>query len=1108
MKLMMHFSGDATSLTISLFAAIRLAGRFQSALICLPRCAGTMSPSPQDPPTLVRSVARAALTESEVPMNTIRRATGLCLVVWSLIWSWSEVQAITPKEGYKKVVLRHVAPTKGKPPQITDGLDAEIVQEYSESTTVYIADRDLPELLRRATAERLESSIRDDFDVLQLPGGHIDVRLGTTQSVRWKDLGLQEDANSAGVYILQFAGPIAPEWKTAVSALDIKFLQYIPHNGYLVAGRPAELNAASRLPFVQFVDLFHAALKSQAVSRDDLEAHDVLISVANVPEAEHTLRTLSRLSEIDLSTEIVGEDEEELRVRGLFFGSAVEALVNERLVYAVSPFPNVELSDERAAMSLTSAVDGTGALMGPGARYRPWLAALCPGCTTLRQDGFLVGMADTGFWAGPLNASGQADPGPADLPNARVTYAADYVADPNGATTPTATTFDDVEAHGTFVASILAGDPASGADPSGFLYGGGVAPSAGLLVTKANLAAGSVTSIFKLAHDARSRSVFVQNHSYNESVANQSSSSANPPCNPPAPDGKYTVMSRDFDSAVRDSNGTTAGGGPITLVVSSGNRARPLEGAHPSCSAFPVRNYTNPPATAKNVIAVGGTETPRSQSEPWSCKGAGTTSLWNAESNGKRGTLDAGWFKPDLMAPAANVAGLRLESITQETYCASTPSASAYAANTGTSFAAPVGSAAALLASRAYSATASAASPALIKAMLVMSARSMKGGKDYGDWTLSNQPPNPAPTIGALPNQSQGFGRISLQDILETYPARYYYNQADSLTLSTTWTNTFKVHDGQRPVTAVLTWTDVPAQISVGQMITNPLVNDLDLAVHLGTTCTERYVGNSLSSSELSNPVSCTSTTAFDRKNNVEYVRFTATAGATFTVTVKFETGSGGPQNFALAIHNAYDSDDVAPPVAPTGLVASGTSSTNAGLSWNAVAGATGYDVRIWDGGPFSRIIATGHGATNYTAQGLATQTTYVFDVRARNGTGVSPFSASDAATTFAIGSSAVFADDPLVAGQTRVKANHIVELRDVIRDFRVAAGLGAPSYTDSTLVPGTTRVKAVHLEELRSYLNSARHAIGLAPLTYTDGSLGNITVKAVHVQELRDALK
>jgi Subtilase family len=1015
------------------------------------------------------------------------------------------VRALVPSRTHKKVVLRHIDANRGTPPRIISDLDAQVIHEYASATAVYVREDHLPELMRRAAEQGLEATVRDDFERIELPNGRIDVRVGTAASLPGKRLGPPAVAGSPGLFILQFAGPITAEWEAAVVAEGAVLIQYVPYNAYLVAARPEEMVAISRLEFVQFHDVFHAALKTQAAPKERGIASDLLVSIANTSGSSKVLDELARLSLVDLVTEVVGERSEELRVRGTFDGADIDRIVDERLVFAVSQFPQVELSDERAAMSLGPHVDAAGALIGPGGRYKAWLESVCPSCTNLFAEGFRVGLADTGFWAGPLDAAGGADAGPADLPNSRVTYGRDFVA---GTTAHTPTTFDDDEAHGTFVASVMAGNPASGADSGGFLYGTGVAPSAGVFVTKINLRPlASLTPVTHSAHDARSSGTFVQNHSYNEYIVQ-----GYPSCEPQTSDGKYSILSRDFDRAVRDSNGVTFDGlTPITLVVSAGNQAQSR--AKVFCSEFPVSSMTVAPATAKNVISVGGAETPRSAAEAWGCQTAGSSSVLNVEWDSKRGTLDSGWFKPDLIAPASNVAGLRDDTVKPTGFCPGFNQSSilppdTYAIGTGTSFAAPVATAAALLASRAYSATPGAASPALIKAMMVMSARSMKGGKDYADRLRGGDAKNPATTIAAIPSQSQGFGRISLQDVLEPYPARSYFDQGHSLSVpGTSWSNTYKVHDGARPVVVVLTWTDVPAQISVGEMTTNPIVNDLDLSAYRGASCTERYVGNSLSAAnEESVAVPCNGGT-LDRKNNVEFIRLSpAAAGSTFTVTVKFETGTGGTQTFALAVHNAHDADDPAPPATPSGVVAHGTSATTAHVSWNAVAGATSYDVRMWDGGPFWKTAATVTG-TAYTRPSVAPLTTVLFAVRARNGTGVSALSPGDAATTFPGGAVSLFSDDPLVPYVTKVKALHVLELRQAINASRAAAGLVAFSFTDAALATGT-RIKAVHLTELRAALDAARQTLNLSPLTYTDGNPAARKIKAVHLQELRDAVR
>ena len=58
----------------------------------------------------------------------------------------------------------------------------------------------------------------------------------------------------------------------------------------------------------------------------------------------------------------------------------------------------------------------------------------------------------------------------------------------------------------------------------------------------------------------------------------------------------------------------------------------------------------------------------------------------------------------------------------------------------------------------------------------------------------------------------------------------------------------------------------------------------------------------------------------------------------------------------------------------------------------------------------------------------------------------------------------ATFTDDPLVAGETPVKAVHITELRTAINAARAAVGLAAATWTDTTITAGTTAAKPVHI--------------------------------------------
>src|SRR5258708_2507301 len=182
-------------------------------------------------------------------------------------------------------------------------------------------------------------------------------------------------------------------------------------------------------------------------------------------------------------------------------------------------------------------------------------------------------------------------------------------------------------------------------------------------------------------------------------------------------------------------------------------------------------------------------------------------------------------------------------------------------------------------------------------------------------------------------------------------------------------------------------------------------------------------------------------------------------------------------------------------PPAPTGVAATTFSSTRVDISWNAVGGASSYQVdRLAPGGAFTQIGTPASNSFSDTA--AVANTAYLYRVRAVNGSGPSTNSASDLATTV------IFTDAPLNAGTT-VKAVHLSQLRTAVDAVRSLAGLGAGSYTDAATAG--TLVKAIHVTQLRSALDPARTALGLSALVYTDNSLASVIVKAVHFQELRN---
>ena len=188
--------------------------------------------------------------------------------------------------------------------------------------------------------------------------------------------------------------------------------------------------------------------------------------------------------------------------------------------------------------------------------------------------------------------------------------------------------------------------------------------------------------------------------------------------------------------------------------------------------------------------------------------------------------------------------------------------------------------------------------------------------------------------------------------------------------------------------------------------------------------------------------------------------------------------------------------------IAPTNLVASAASTSSVTIVWNGVTTAVSYDVYRKSGGaafgpPVQTVLVPA-----WTDSGLAANTSYVYQVVARDaGSALSPPSNPDVATTI------VFTDDPLLAGTTPVKAVHLTELRTAVNAVRAAAGLGPVTFIDP--VPAGVPIRAVHVTELRSNLEPARSALGLPTIAWTDPSLGTgVSVKAAHTQQVRMGTK
>jgi len=112
---------------------------------------------------------------------------------------------------------------------------------------------------------------------------------------------------------------------------------------------------------------------------------------------------------------------------------------------------------------------------------------------------------------------------------------------------------------------------------------------------------------------------------------------------------------------------------------------------------------------------------------------------------------------------------------------------------------------------------------------------------------------------------------------------------------------------------------------------------------------------------------------------------------------------------------------------------------------------------------------------------------------------------ATSVTATFAF---TTFTDNPVGAGTTVVKAVHITELRAAINAAQTRNEVPASSWmTDPTIAAGSTTIKAGHIVEMWTAVNQVYTKLGMAPPPYMDSIVPGTVIKAIHVQNLRNAV-
>jgi subtilisin family serine protease len=544
---------------------------------------------------------------------------------------------------------------------------------------------------------------------------------------------LQAPPDSAGAYtyhIVQFSEPIQPAWRDALVAQGAEIMDYIPDYAYLVrTSAPGGPAPNAELP-LRWVGPYQPAYKL-AVELQQARMGPTEVDIQIFP-SEPVEPVLERLREWDAYVSRVHVGEFASYVRALVPPSALIPLANLSAVSWIEPYfaPDIANSIGRAIM----AVNPTWQQLG------------------LYGAGQIVAVTDTGLGCG--NASRLH----ADFAG-RLLKAYALGRPPSD--------WSDIGGHGTHVAgSVLGNGSLSGSNPAWRQYQNsfaGVAPEAYLVFQSVKGADGSfsagipndLSKLFRVTYGDGAR---VHTNSWGGKTGGSHNTH-----------GGYVSGSRQVDAFIWNHK-------DMTILYSTGN-----DSVDADQDGVVDLDSIQWPATAKNAITIGATESVRSSggynrnwgeiwpddypARPIKIDHASNDSRGMAAFSG-RGPTDDGRIKPDVVAPGSNIISTRAQTGDAEGWGIYDAH---YIYMGGTSMATPLtAGAAALIRERYVQAGQSSPSAALVKGTLINGAEDISPGQ---------YPIGPCQEVpDRTPNFVSGWGRVNVaRAVAANYPRWIMY---------------------------------------------------------------------------------------------------------------------------------------------------------------------------------------------------------------------------------------------------------------------------------------------------------------------------------------------
>lgn len=717
-----------------------------------------------------------------------------------------------------------------------------------------------------------------------------------------EELGLADFESDDEFYVFQFVGPVKDEWRAMLEKLGVSFGEYVRNNAYVVKTgfhTIYQVTAIRNMEFIRFVTRYATEFK-----------------ISSRLKGKKGVLPLAEFKELPIVPDSVPYDK-----RGNITVVLHDSAYMSEVSNAVNELKGVIIASGRDFIRV--AIDPASGSIEKIAEIKPvkWIERYVPPGLCLDVSASII-KADT-MWNPPHKLKGTdqivavADTGidtGVDGPNMHLDFRGRIVkryalgrkttSDASDAPLPPPPGTPN-EGHGTHVAGTILGN---GASSGGVIRG--IAPEAKLVfqsVMDSNGDLGGIPAdlndLFLPPYDLKPKGARIHNNSWGAPVQ-----------------GDYDQRSKNVDEFVWDHR-------DMVIVIAAGN-----EGTDNDSDGIIDLGSIISPGTAKNCITVGGCKNdkpglpahrqpcpPNStwgefhnppdrimnvapiKDDPWANNPEGMMAI------SSRGPAETGRIKPDLIAPGSSILSTKSSLTTDSGFWGASPD-KAYMFMGGTSMATPHVSGAVAIARQYLELLKSktearknwrkklknlgygeSPTAALIKAILIHGARKISGQyaaakNDAEDHSADSQ--------GRIPNYSQGFGRVDLeQSLFPPDPTTIEMFDGHRLSINEQREYQFQVLSQRVELKATLVWTDYPSEAA------GILYNDLTLIVH--TPDGREFHGNFIDPQ----PPGAN----FDDKNNVEKVIIANPAKGIYRIIVKGDmvmiaAPGGNGQDYALVV--------------------------------------------------------------------------------------------------------------------------------------------------------------------------------------------------------------